>query len=590
MIEPRSKEITPPEWLTQRSIMKVEHMHRTNEPSACHAEKPWLALYGPRAAHIAAEHADMLSIFRQRAESSPLADAIRYFDGVMSYQWLDAQSDALAVWFADEMQVCKGDRVAVLLQNVPEFAIATVAAWKLGAVPMPVNPAYREAELARLFADGSPRAVLCHDEVHAVVAMALRAVGRPDAQIMTASAHELQHRHDRRVLPPPMNSPDGAMPIHCAISARNGQRPPSCALSPSDPGLLLYTSGTTGEPKGAVLSHGAMAFNAQTATPWFGLQEAGRILAIAPLFHITGFQIHLCAAFLSGSAMVMCYRFEPRVVLDMMLEHQPTFMIGAITAYIALLNVPEASREHFACFDSLYSGGAPVPPAVVDTFESRFGRRIATAYGMTETCAQTHVAPYEARIPVNTASGALSIGVPISSVEALVVGPDGRPAAIGEAGELLVRGPMLMDGYLNKPDASREALANGWMQTGDIAFMDAQGWFYVVDRKKDMIIASGFKVWPREVEDVLYRHPAVREAAIVGITDPYRGETVKAYVSLVQGKQATEDELIQQCRTHLTGYKVPRSLEILPELPKTASGKIMRAELRKRKREARVPA
>jgi long-chain acyl-CoA synthetase len=235
---------------------------------------------------------------------------------------------------------------------------------------------------------------------------------------------------------------------------------------------------------------------------------------------------------------------------------------------------------HFASFDTLYTGGAPVPPSVLEQFADRLGRRIRSGYGMTELGGASHIAPCDL-IPVDPDSGALAVGVPLPGVEAEVRDEAGQLLPVGEAGELVIRGPLVMDCYLNKAEASAEALRDGWMHTGDIAFMDGDGWFYIVDRKKDMICASGYKVWPREVEDVLYQHPAVREAAVVGVPDEYRGETVLACVALIGNAETNSAELIAFCRDRLAAYKAPRRVEIFAELPKTVTGKIMRVELRR---------
>jgi long-chain acyl-CoA synthetase len=268
------------------------------------------------------------------------------------------------------------------------------------------------------------------------------------------------------------------------------------------------------------------------------------------------------------------------VVLDAFVEHRPTFIIGAITAFIALMNQPNATPAHFASFDRLYSGGAPIAPAVVDAFAQRFGRSIRTSYGMTELTAPSHLAPAHGPIPVDPKSGALSIGIPTPGTEAIVVDDERRPLAPGEVGEIVVRGPEVMAGYWGKPAETAEVLVQGWMHTGDIGFFDDEGWFYLVDRKKDMISASGFKVWPREVEDVLYTFPGVREAAVVGAPDAYRGETVIAFVSAQPGVALDSAALARFCRERLAAYKCPTRIEILPELPKTASGKITRNTLK----------
>jgi long-chain acyl-CoA synthetase len=288
----------------------------------------------------------------------------------------------------------------------------------------------------------------------------------------------------------------------------------------------------------------------------------------------------MLASFSARAMLVMHYRFDPGLALDVIRTARPTFAIGAITAFNALMNLPGSTREDLACFDRIYSGGAPVPPALADAFAEKFGLIVHPAYGMTETTAPTHLTPCGVKAPVDPVSGARSIGVPAPSTYAAVIDEDGRRLGPGGIGELVMRGPQIMAGYWRKPAETEAALKDGWMHSGDVGFFDEQGWFYLVDRKKDMIIASGFKVWPREVEDTLYGHPAVREAAVIGVPDAYRGETVKAFVSLVPQTKASPEELIRHCRERLAAYKAPRSIEVLDELPKTVSGKIQRAALR----------
>jgi long-chain acyl-CoA synthetase len=288
----------------------------------------------------------------------------------------------------------------------------------------------------------------------------------------------------------------------------------------------------------------------------------------------------MLGAFAAGAAQVLTYRFQPEVVLDAFLEHRPTFIIGAITVFIALMNQRDATRAHFASFDRLYSGGAPIAPAVVEAFARRFGRSIRSSYGMTELTAPSHLAPVEGPIPIEARSGALSIGIPTPGTDVIVIDDVRRPLGPGEHGEVVVRGPGVMAGYWRKPVETEEVLTGGWMHTGDIGFFDEAGWFYLVDRKKDMISASGFKVWPREVEDVLYAFPGVREAAVTGAPDAYRGETVIAFVSADPGAVLDLTALAQFCRERLAAYKCPARINVLPELPKTASGKITRNTLK----------
>jgi long-chain acyl-CoA synthetase len=267
-------------------------------------------------------------------------------------------------------------------------------------------------------------------------------------------------------------------------------------------------------------------------------------------------------------------------VLDLIEQHRPTFTVGAITVFIALVNDPSCEGRDLSSLTKVYSGGAPIAPTVVERFEAEVGPYIHNIYGLTETTSPSHGVPMGQRAPVDPTSGALSVGVPIFNTIVEVVDEEGKPVPPGEIGEFVTSGPQVVSGYWNKPEETEHALPGGHLHTGDVGFMDEEGWYYVVDRKKDLINAAGYKVWPREVEDVLYQHSAVREAAVIGVPDEYRGETGKAFVSLRPGESATEQDLIAFCKERMAAYKYPRQIEFVDELPKTVTGKILRRELR----------
>ena len=541
------------------------------------SKAPWVRLYPKTiSAPFQAEHGDMLSMFRDAVRRNPDAAALIYFDQTVSFAALDAQSDALAVWLQDR-NVAPGDRVCVVTQNIPSFPVLCLAAWKAGAVPVPGNPMYRAAELARIFADAEPSVVLCQEAEAEEIFAGLEAAGLSHLPIVLASPSDGQSRNDKRVLPPRMAASRGVR-LADIIESHRGRKPRLASFKPDELALILYTSGTTGVPKGAMLLQQGMAFNSQIMRDWCALDQHDRILAIAPFFHVTGLICHMGAAFSAACAMVLNYRFEPNVVLEMIRLHRPTFAIGAITAFNALLRLHDATAADMASLTKVWSGGAPIPPALRDDIQKQLGFAVHNSYGMTELTSPAVLAPYGHEIPVR--DGVLSIGIPIPSTEIRIADEHDRPVAPGTIGEILVRGPQVMAGYWRKPQESATALAGGWMHSGDLGFMDDEGWIYLVDRKKDVIIASGFKVWPREVEDVLYTHPAVREAAVIGVPDAYRGENVKACVSLVNGTSVLEDELIAHCRERLAAYKIPRTIDIMSDLPKTVSGKIQRAVLR----------
>jgi long-chain acyl-CoA synthetase len=361
-----------------------------------------------------------------------------------------------------------------------------------------------------------------------------------------------------------------------------GRTPPPVAPRPDDVALLTYTSGTTGPPKGAMNTHANVAFNSRTYRDWMRLGPDDVILGVAPLFHVTGLIGHVTLSLLIGAPLVLTHRFDPAVVIDAVREHRCTFTIGSITVFIALMNSPALDRAALASLRTIYSGGAPIPPSTVGAFREATGHYIHNIYGLTETTSPSHAVPLDAEAPVDEASGALSVGVPVHDTVVRIVDDEGNDLPAGEVGEIVISGPQVVPGYWNKPEETAAALPGGALHTGDVGYRDAEGWFYVVDRKKDQINAGGFKIWPREVEDVLYEHPAVRAAAVVGAPDPYRGETVVAFVSLRAGRTADAAELIAFCRERMAAYKYPRRIEIVDEVPTTPSGKILRRVLRDR--------
>jgi long-chain acyl-CoA synthetase len=328
-------------------------------------------------------------------------------------------------------------------------------------------------------------------------------------------------------------------------------------------------------------THANVVFNSQTLRDWIGLSGDDVLLGVAPLFHITGLVAHITLGLLTGAPIVLAHRFDPAVTLELIERHRVTFAVAAITVFIALMSAPDADRYDLSSLEKVYSGGAPIAPAVADAFERRFGAYIHNIYGMTETTSPSHAVPLSRRAPVDPNSGALSVGVPTFNTVVRIIDDAGNELPPGEIGEFVTGGPQVVPGYWGKPEETAATFrSDGAIKTGDVGFMDADGWFYIVDRKKDQINVSGYKVWPRDVEDVLYGHPSVREAAVVGVPDEYRGETVRAFVSLNPGTDASAEELIAFCKERMAAYKYPRQVEFLPELPKTASGKILRRELR----------
>ncbi|MGR8011450.1 class I adenylate-forming enzyme family protein [Streptomyces hypolithicus] len=545
-----------------------------------YAAKPWLGLLSEAQRSHVTPPPTLLHAFRDAVTRAPDHPALAYFDGRLTYRETDQLSDSVAGHLAAE-GLRRGDRVAIMLQNSPHFVLALLGAWKAGATVVPLNPMYKSAEVGHALGDAEATALICSDR--AWEAYLRGAVAHSPVRIaLTACELDLQTRNDTRVLNFERAAPAPDAADLLTVARRGLPAPEGRELAGSDVALISYTSGTSGTPKGAMNTHGGITYNAERQRTSHPIAEGSAYFALAPLFHITGMVCELGACVANAGTLVLAYRFHPGVVLDAFTEHRPAYTVGPSTAFMALAATPGVTPDHFASFQVISSGGAPVPPALVEKFRAGFGRYIRNGYGLTECTAPCASVPPEREAPVDPASGTLSVGVPGPDTLVRIVDEKGADVPFGEHGEIVVSGPQVVPGYWRRPEATAEAFPGGELRTGDIGFMDESGWLYVVDRKKDMINASGFKVWPREVEDVLYTHPAVREAAVVGVPDAYRGESVKAYVSLRPEADADPGEISAYCAERLAAYKYPRAVEILTELPKTASGKILRRELRSR--------
>ncbi|MFF1923034.1 AMP-binding protein [Streptomyces sp. NPDC058221] len=544
-----------------------------------YAAKPWLPLLSEAQRAPVHPAATLVHAFRESAARTPGHPALAYFDGRLTYRETDELSDSVAGHLAAR-GLERGDRVAIMLQNSPQFVIALLGAWKAGATVVPLNPMYKSGEVGHVLKDAEVSALICSDRAWDAY-LRDTAAAAPDVRIaVTACELDFQTKNDARVLNfgrlPAAEDADDLVAV-----ARQGRTAPAGReLTAADVALISYTSGTSGTPKGAMNSHGNIMVNVERQRTGHPIAEGSAYFALAPLFHITGMVCQLAVCLANAGTLVLAYRFHPGVVLDAFAEHRPAYTVGPSTAFMALAATPGVTPEHFSSFQVISSGGAPLPPALVEKFRAGFGPYIRNGYGLTECTAPCASVPPEREAPVDPVSGTLSVGVPGPDTVVRIIDENGADVPFGEQGEIAVRGPQVVSGYWRLPEATAAAFPEGELRTGDIGFMDSEGWLYVVDRKKDMINASGFKVWPREVEDVLYTHPAVREAAVVGVPDAYRGETVRAYVSLRPGASVEPDELGVYCKERLAAYKYPREVEILTELPKTASGKILRRELR----------
>ncbi len=518
-------------------------------------------------------------------------EAITYYGFRLTWSEFDRRSTAFASYLAAQ-GIGPGDRVAIYDQNTPAFVLATYGIWKAGGSVVPLNPMYR-GELEHIFSDAEVKGLVVSkaaflSRVAPYAAKVPLVVLSDDRGFQVDGPEAIFSMFEQLPGTPGVSGPVGAadsssrvLPDFQAVVEEHldsGFAPVTPAVD--DIALVAYTSGTSGKSKGAAATHANVSSNSRYAvrTPTFSPGDG--FLSLAPLFHITGFICQFVAAVAGGARLILNYRFEPGALLRLCLQEKPTYMAGPATIYTAMMADPSFKPEYLASFKRLMSGGAPLPEGLVDRFEGRTGIYVGQGYGLTETCAQVATVPSGLRAPVDPDSGNLSCGLPQPDAMIRILDDQGQPLGPGEVGEVAVSGPQVVREYLNNPQATAEQIPDGELLTGDVGFMDEEGWLFIVDRKKDMINASGFKVWPREVEDVLYTHPAIQEAAVVGIPDDYRGEDVAAFVTLRPGAEATPEEVIAYCRERLAAYKAPHRVSVIDELPKTSSGKILRRTIR----------
>ncbi|MCE0763030.1 AMP-binding protein [Pseudonocardia kujensis] len=549
------------------------------------AGRPWLAHYpAGRPASVTVEFESALALFTAAVAAAPDAPAVCYFGRTLSWAELDRASDALASLLVSR-GFAPGDRLALYLQNDPAFVVGLLAAWKARGIAALVSPMSKRDELDLALRDFAPAALLALDDLYEDVARGVLQQGDVGVHtVVTVSPSDEQDRGDPRVFEGmSRRRPADTLDLYALVGSFSGPGPQPAAPARSDVAVLAPTSGTTGEPKAAMLTHGNLAFNAQTYRDWTGLRPGEPVLAMAPVFHVTGLVAGILVAFLLRSPLVLTHRFHPAVVLDAIRECRPVFAVAPITAYIALAEEPALAPGDLSSLRLAYSGGSPILPEVADRLETVLGRYIHNVYGQTEASSPTHMVPPGTRAPVDPETGVLSVGLPVFDTMVRVVDDRGATLPPGRIGELVTDGPQVAPGYWRRPDETALAFVDGALKTGDVGFMDADGWFYVVDRSTDLINAAGYKVWPHEVEQVLATHPAVQEAAVVAIADDYRGQSTRAYVALRPEASATEVELIEYCRGRMAAYKYPREIEIVHALPRSVTGKLLRRELRRRR-------
>ena len=480
------------------------------------------------------------------AARDPGRTAVKLDDIVLSYGALDAATARIAGLLAAK-GVAPGDRVALMMPNVPYFPIIYFGILRRGAVVVPLNPLLKEREVAYHLSDSGARLLFAWHQFDEVAHRGSEAAGA-ECILTEPGAFE-------------------------ALLARVEPLTDVAGAGDDEPAVLVYTSGTTGVPKGAQLTHGGLADAARVSVELVGTQPESILLGALPLFHVFGMSPGMNAIFRAGGTMTLMPRFDPGKALEIIQRDRVDIFLGVPTMYIAMLHHPEREAYDTSTLRLCVSGGAALPVEVLRGFDAAFECKVLEGYGLSETCAlSTFNRPDRERKPG-------SIGLPVEGVQIRLVDDDDGDVAFGEIGELIMRSPHVMRGYHGREDDSREALRGGWLHTGDLARVDADGYYYIVDRKKDMIIRGGYNVYPREIEEVLYEHPAVRDAAVVGVADERLGEEVAAFATLKPGASASADELVDFVKERVAAYKYPRQAWVVENLPMGPTGKVLKREI-----------
>jgi len=478
--------------------------------------------------------------------------AILFEGRALSYRELDARAGRLANALTAH-GIRRGDRIALYLPNIPDFAVCYLGALKAGAVAVSINAIFKSAEVAYVVNDSGARVLFTVGEL-------LPNVPRADCPAL-----------ERVVV---CEGDAQGHPTLEAWIAAAGPGGRALDLDRDEPAVLLYTSGITGVPKGATLTHGNVVFNDYACAHHMGVHQTDRLLLFLPLFHVFGQNAIMNAAFAACATVVLHRRFVPDRVLDSIARERATMFFAVPTIFINLLNL-DLARWDLTSLRYDFSAAATMPQEISRRWTERFGRPVFEGYGLTE-CSPFACYNHDFRHKFG------SVGTAVENVELKILDEDGHELPRGEWGEICVQGPGVMKGYWRRPDDTAAAIRQGWLRSGDIGTMDDEGYVFIVDRVKDMINVSGFKVWPAEVEQVLYRHPAVREAAIYGVSDAVKGEAVHAAIVVREGAVVTPDEIVAYCRERMAVYKAPAVVDLVGELPKSATGKILKRVLRTR--------
>ena len=554
-------------------------------------EKIWLKSYDPGVAHsMNYPNHTLQQLLDESVERYPDNTAITFpgafnDESMMSYKELDRASNKLANALVD-MGIKKGDRVALLMPNCPQFVISYYAVLRAGGIVVATNPLYSAREMEFQFND-------CGAETVIVLSLFYKTVmGIKDRtnlkNVVVTNIKEYLPEQSRKAFIAFVERQEGHYVRVPKVQniykfqdllRRFSSKPPAVETDPDDVAMFQYTGGTTGLSKAAVATHRNVVANVYMMRAWsmpIGLNQGQEVvMGVMPLFHIYGMVTVLHFSVLTGSAMVLLPRFETEKVLNAINRYKPAFFPGVPTMYVAINNFPEVKKYDLRSIKACVSGAAPLPVEVQQEFEKLTGGKLVEGFGLSEAPVVVTANPLVGLRKIG------SIGVPVPDVEARIMDAEigDKEMPLGEVGELVISGPQVMKGYWNRPEETEMVLHNGWLYTGDLARMDEDGFFFIVDRKKDMIIAGGFNIYPRDIEEVLYEHPKVKEAVCYGVPDPYRGQTVKVAIVLKEGESVTEEEIIEFCRARLARYKIPKLIEFRDSLPKSLIGKVLRRVL-----------
>jgi long-chain acyl-CoA synthetase len=510
---------------------------------------------------------NLLTQFEESAKKFASKPAYYFMDQSCTYAELDGAISKFASGL-EKLGIKQGDHVALLLGNSPHFVISLYGALRLGATVIPVNPIYTPDEIGYILNNGDVKVVIALDLAIPLVEKMHHSLPKIEHYIFceTDSNTSVESKIENLLGYSKMKS-------FSEVSAAGDVTFKGPELKDDDTAIILYTSGTTGKPKGAMLSHMNLYSNAKDVSEYLKMSPDDRIVTVLPMFHVFCLTVALNAPLLSGATLLIAPKFSPKEIFDLIKENQATVFAGVPTMYNFLFQYPDGYPEDLNSLRLCISGGASLPIALLKNFEQRFNVLVSEGYGLSEA------SPVTCFNPLDRPRKPGSIGTSILRVENKILNELGEEVPVGAVGELVVRGPNVMKGYYKMPEETAAAIRNGWLHTGDLARMDEDGYFYIVDRKKDLIIVGGYNVYPREVEEVIYNHPDVVEVAVLGVPDTNLGEAVKAYV-VSKNPELSEEQLLDYCREHLAKYKNPTSIEFLVELPKNTTGKILRRALK----------